>query len=718
MMKQSSTVSQDVGAERRSEVVKHSSAPQDTPSKSIAAKSRRRSPRIPATKQLPVANPEIGGFPSTPPRQKWRSPSPASTGSSSRMSSFSEYSNNTGTPLTPVSSTESDEGSSKQAAKNKRSRNNNSNFRISPLATRIQPNLVSCSSSPENSEPNSPNGVISSRSSISSLLESVSLQSIPASILSAVDSVTEQTQSLHVESDDAESDEEIEISDVPMTEDFPRRVIQDQDPALDHDGDISMSDCAENNSSEEFGKLMGTKKNDAIRDEREDLPEDATTSPASGLRRLDESNDVAGSSSSRASSATSTSPENAMNISKSPPQNQLHTKARTVTKRGRKRPSGVEGPILRPLLSSSKEGERGSSNAMPSPSTHVENNTTDQIAEYHTISGLPSSRDQQETEPITTPPRVTDRSITEDAHSPNRVPQTPSDLQNDPDVGDRPLERFHKETMGDNAIKNKILEKIRGHSKKASGVLSKDSEKDDGFIYVFESTLYNGYVKIGRTKNPIGDRMKQWGKCEIGCIYIEDSENAKFRHYVLVENLIHTELSNYRRIFKCKRCGIGHMLNPNKHESRVSHGEWFEIDKDKALEVVERWRRWAIEQEPYTLYGELRDFWDKKCDEAAMYKNYDLANWHRTNDSWIHEVWSYACFWTDERIKTMEPQFAVLANVQVPLFSLLLFSIFWRFGFGIVGCGIFVLAIAATILYSLKYSAMRPNQSPSGKKKK
>lgn len=695
MMKQSSTVSQDVGAERRSKIVKHPSAPQDTPSKSIAAENRRRSPRIPATKPSPVANPEIGGFPSTPPRQKWRSPSPASTGSSSRMSSFSEYSNNTGTPLTPVSSTESDEGSSKQAAKNKRSRNDNSYFPISPLATRIQPNLVSYSSSPENSEPNSPNGVISSRSSLSSLLESVSLQSIPASISLAVDSVTEKTQSLHVESDDSESDEQIELSDVPMIKDFPRRVIQDQDPALDHDGDISMSDCAENNSSEEFGKLMETKKNDAIRDEKKDLPEDATTSPASGPPGLDESNDVAGSSSSRASLATSTSPANAMDISKSPPQNQSHTGVRAVTKRGRKRSNGVEGPILRPLSSSSKEGERGSSNAMPSPSTHVENNTT-------------------EPESITTPPRVTDRSITEGAHSPNRVPQTPSDLENDPDMGDRPLERFYKEIKGDNAIKDKILKKIRGHSTKASGVQS----KDDGFIYVFKSTLYNGYVKIGRTKNPIEDRMNKWGKCEIGCIYIEDSENAKFRHYELVENLIHTELSNYRRKFKCKKCGKGHMLNPNKLESRVSHGEWFEIDKDKALQVVERWRRWAIEQEPYTLYGELRDFWDKKCKEAAMYKNYDLANWQRTNDSWIHEVWSYACFWTDERIKTMEPQFAVLANVQVPLFSLLLFSIFWRFGFGIVGCGIFVLAIAATILYSLKYSAMRPNQPPSGKKKK
>ena len=718
MMKQSSTVSQDVGAERRSEVVKHPSAPLDTPSKSVAAQTPRRSPRIAMMKQSLVANPEIDGFPSTPPGQKWRSPSPASTGSSSRMSSFSEYSNNTGTPLTPVSGTESDESSSKQTTKNKRSRNDNSYFCISPLATRTQPNLVSCSSSPENSEPNSPNGVISSKSSISSLLESGGLQSNPASILLAVDSITEQTRSLHVESDDAESGEQIELSDVPMTKDFLRHVIQDQDPALDHDGDISISDYAESNSSEEFGKLMETKKNDAIRDERKDLPEEATTFPALGLPGLDESNDVAGSSSSRASSATSTSPENAMNISKSPPQNQSHTRVHAVTKRGRKRPSGVERPILRPLTSSSKEGERGSLNAVPPPSTHVENNTTDQIAESHTISDLPSSRAQQETEPITTTPRVTDRSITEDEHSPNRVPQTPSDLQNDPDVGDRPLERFYNETKRDNTIKNDILEKIRSHSTKASGVLSKRSKKEDGYIYVFESTMYNGYVKIGRTKNPIEDRMKEWEQCEIGCIYIEDPMYTKFRHYELVEKLIHIELCNYRCKFKCKECGKRHKLNPTAHKNYVSHGEWFEIDKVQALQVVEKWRRWVIKQEPYTPYGVLRDFWDWKCKEAAKDKNYDLANWHRTSGSWIHEVWSYTCFWTDERIKTMEPQLAALANIQVPLFSLLLFSIFWQFGFGIVGCGVFVLAITATIWYCLKYSAMIGNQPFFGQKKK
>ena len=560
--------------------------------------------------------------------------------------------------------------------------------------------------------------MISSKSSISSLLESVGLQSNPASILLAVDSITEQTQSLHVESDDAESGEEIELSDVPITKNFPRRMIQDQDPAMDHDGDVSMSDYAENNSSEEFGKLMETKKNDTIRDERKDLPEDTTTSPASGLPGLDESNDVAGSSSSRASSATSTSPKIAMNISKSPPQNQSHTGVRAVTKRGKERSSGVERPIPRPLSSSSKVGERGSSNAVPSPSTHVENNTTDQIAESHTISNLPSSRVQQETEPITTPPQITDRSITEDEHSPNRVPQTPSNLQNDLDVGDRPLEKFYSKTKCDNTIKTEILEKIRGHSTKASGVLSKDSKKDEGYIYVFESTIYNGYVKIGRTKNPIGDRMNKWGKCEIGCLYIKDPENTKFRHYELVEKLIHTELSNYRRRYKCKTCGSGYKLNPNKRDQHVSHEEWFEIDKDKALQVVERWRRWVIEREPYTPYGKLRDFWDWKCQEAARDKNYDLTNWHRTNDSWIHEVWSYACFWTDQRLKTMEPQFADLANLQVPLCSLLLFSIFWQFGFGIVGCGIFVFAITATIWYCLKYSAMIGNQPFSGQKKK
>jgi hypothetical protein len=51
--------------------------------------------------------------------------------------------------------------------------------------------------------------------------------------------------------------------------------------------------------------------------------------------------------------------------------------------------------------------------------------------------------------------------------------------------------------------------------------------QDQGFIYIFKSPLYPGYVKIGKTKQTPEKRITQWrGQCEFTCIHIKD-ENEK-----------------------------------------------------------------------------------------------------------------------------------------------------------------------------------------------
>ncbi|BCS19429.1 GIY-YIG nuclease family protein [Aspergillus puulaauensis] len=115
-----------------------------------------------------------------------------------------------------------------------------------------------------------------------------------------------------------------------------------------------------------------------------------------------------------------------------------------------------------------------------------------------------------------------------------------------------------------------------------------DSTKT-GFIYVFWYPGGFGHVKIGYAKD-IEKRMNEWskqcGRTPEKYFPSEQTDLEPVPHRFRVEQLVHAELARYRKVEpKCGKCGRRHV-------------EWFEVDVNFAISVVQKWVNWMRER-PY-----------------------------------------------------------------------------------------------------------------------
>lgn len=132
----------------------------------------------------------------------------------------------------------------------------------------------------------------------------------------------------------------------------------------------------------------------------------------------------------------------------------------------------------------------------------------------------------------------------------------------------------------------------------------RDNVDSEGGVYIFRAPEYfkmcrpgkPALLKIGKSTN-IKDRLEELKKnCGIFDISrVSDGETRSIAWYSRIEKLVHCELQNYRRIFRCLKCG-------------KEHREWFEVSEEVALLSVQRWRKF-MEQEPYDKNGVLKDHW-------------------------------------------------------------------------------------------------------------
>ena len=151
--------------------------------------------------------------------------------------------------------------------------------------------------------------------------------------------------------------------------------------------------------------------------------------------------------------------------------------------------------------------------------------------------------------------------------------------------------------------------------------------QDQGFIYIFKSLKYPGYVKIGKTKQTPEERISDWKtKCKFTCHHIKDENDKRFQYYGIVELLVQAELWNERRKFKCPKCKTKHRLELGKSKN-TEHGEWYGITEAHALQVVEKWRNWVVTQRPYRHDGVLRDVWKWKHNQAMELGNGKEVDW-------------------------------------------------------------------------------------------
>ena len=167
-------------------------------------------------------------------------------------------------------------------------------------------------------------------------------------------------------------------------------------------------------------------------------------------------------------------------------------------------------------------------------------------------------------------------------------------------------------------------------------IMNQDFEKnnaDEGRIYIVRSHDHPGLFKIGRTSRSINKRRDEISRC-IGpkLDTVNDANHSCVPNVQRCEKLIHTELANYERKF-C--CGCKQKQRDCEHLDKLTkHGEWFEISEAKAVEVVERWRKW-ISKNPY-------------CDGALREKEWLLIKRHRDDqalmNSLISEDGEYWCW--------------------------------------------------------------------------
>jgi hypothetical protein len=137
------------------------------------------------------------------------------------------------------------------------------------------------------------------------------------------------------------------------------------------------------------------------------------------------------------------------------------------------------------------------------------------------------------------------------------------------------------------------------------------SHKDKGYIYVYSSTspvCKDKYFKTGWTaaQDPKG-RENQQKDCGMEIYSVEDKLQRAFYFSGLVDVLIQIELHEERRKFSCSE-------HKGKHGGPVVHEEWYEIEPERLLKVIEKWRSWITESDPYDWDGSLKPRWVWKLD--------------------------------------------------------------------------------------------------------
>jgi hypothetical protein len=172
----------------------------------------------------------------------------------------------------------------------------------------------------------------------------------------------------------------------------------------------------------------------------------------------------------------------------------------------------------------------------------------------------------------------------------------------------------------------------------------------EGHVYIFKSPEYfrrffpnePPLLKIGMAKD-VSKRMEDLrGKCGLfDLARVADCEDRPMKFYWKVEELVHTELLNFRRLFNCKKCR-------NAKGTETEHQEWFAVDEEVALRTVQRWRRF-IELEPYDENGILKDHWSRMVQPKNMEHPDAEEQW---NDSRSRDRrWTK---WLDEGAKECE----------------------------------------------------------------
>ncbi|KFZ12171.1 hypothetical protein V501_04352 [Pseudogymnoascus sp. VKM F-4519 (FW-2642)] len=174
----------------------------------------------------------------------------------------------------------------------------------------------------------------------------------------------------------------------------------------------------------------------------------------------------------------------------------------------------------------------------------------------------------------------------------------------------------HKEMKSPSEVKAEIL----------GIILQGDKEDRPGFVYIYKVKGSDGHVKIGKSRQKHGKRLNQWkAQCKLKPERISDPNHKILQYYGMVEKLAQMELSDKRKTYQCDVCRKGGRSSPK--DEYAEHEEWFEVTEEHALEVVERWRGWLVQHQPYGLDGTLLGIWEWKHNKLSKANTVDFEEW-------------------------------------------------------------------------------------------
>lgn len=170
-----------------------------------------------------------------------------------------------------------------------------------------------------------------------------------------------------------------------------------------------------------------------------------------------------------------------------------------------------------------------------------------------------------------------------------------------------------------------------------------------GHVYILKAPEYfqkhlpqeKPLFKIGMTTDitqRIASIKRSCGISDLARVF--DSGDVSLPLHWKVEELVHTELQNFRRPFACPKCkGNG--------SQAIMHTEWFAVTEEVALRTVQRWRNFILE-EPYDENGDIKSFWGNKVyplkmERATLEENWDDSEmrdgrWSRWLENGVNEI--------------------------------------------------------------------------------
>jgi hypothetical protein len=149
-------------------------------------------------------------------------------------------------------------------------------------------------------------------------------------------------------------------------------------------------------------------------------------------------------------------------------------------------------------------------------------------------------------------------------------------------------------------------------------------ESEDGTLYMIKRLEDPGFVKIGYTQK-IADVRYKFFESSCGFEPLPLRQIRRVPSVRRVERLVHNELNQYRR--ECTTC-------TRRLECGALHTEWFEVEEERAMAVMENWALWMSDAAPYRADGRLQHFWGqhlRNLEEIGLWPTSTnvIEAWHK-----------------------------------------------------------------------------------------